>query len=78
MFNPANESEVKKVGYRIREIRESIGMSQAELCEKSGITRATIWKLETGDNEVTTSKTLLKIADALGVTVGELFLPREV
>lgn len=73
-----NESEVKKVGYRIREIRESIGMSQAELCEKSGITRATIWKLETGDNEVTTSKTLLKIADALGVTVGELFLPREV
>ena len=78
MFNPANESEVKKVGYRIREIRESIGMSQAELCEKSGITRATIWTLETGDNEVTTSKTLLKIADALGVTVGELFLPREV
>lgn len=66
------------MGYRIREIRESIGMSQVELCEKSGITRATIWKLETGDNEVTTSKTLLKIADALGVTVGELFLPREV
>lgn len=78
MFSPMNESEVKKVGYRIREIRESKGMSQAELCEKSGITRATIWKLETKDDEVTTSSTLLKIADALGVTVGELFLPREV
>lgn len=78
MYSPMNESEVKKVGYRIREIRENLGMSQAELCEKSGITRATIWKLETKDDEVTTSSTLLKIADALGVTVGELFLPREV
>ena len=78
MFSQMNESEVKKVGYRIREIRESKGMSQAELCEKSGITRATIWKLETKADEVTTSSTLLKIADALGVTVGELFLPREV
>lgn len=66
------------MGYRIREIRESLGMSQAELCEKTGITRATIWKLETGENEVTTSRTLLKIAEALGVSIGELFLPQEV
>ena len=66
------------MGYRIREIRESIGMTQTELSEKSGVTRATIWKLETGDDEVTTSKTLVKIADALGVTVGELFLPQQV
>ena len=66
------------MGYRIREIRESKGMTQAELCDKSGITRATIWKLETGENEVTTSRTLLKIAEALGVTVGELFLPPQV
>lgn len=78
MYSRLNESEVKKVGYRIREIRESKGMTQAELCEKSGITRTTIWKLELGEDEVTTSKTLLKIADALGVTIGELFLPHEV
>lgn len=64
--------------FRIREIRESKGMTQAELCEKSGITRATIWKLETGEDEVTTSRTLMKIADVLGVSIGELFLPREV
>ena len=66
------------MSYRIREIRESKGMTQAELCKRSGITRATIWKLETGENEVTTSSTLIKIADALGVTVGELFLPGKV
>lgn len=66
------------MGYRIREIRESKGMTQAELCEKTGLSRATIWKLETGENEVTTSSTLVKIATALEVSIGELFLPVEV
>ena len=66
------------MGYRIREIREDKGLTQTELCERTGLTRATIWKLETGVDEVTTSKTLLKIAKALGVTVGELFLPQQV
>lgn len=66
------------MGYRIKEIREQKGMSQSELSDKSGVTRATIWKLETGEDEVTTSKTLLKIAEALGVTVGDLFLDHEV
>jgi transcriptional regulator with XRE-family HTH domain len=54
------------------------GMSQSELAEKTGITRATIWRLETGAEETTTTKTLLKIAEALGVSVGELFLPQTV
>lgn len=62
------------MGYRIREIRETRGMSQSELAEKTGLTRATIWRLETGEEETTTTKTLLKIAEALGVTVAELFL----
>ncbi len=66
------------MGYRIREIREMKGMSQSELAEKTGITRATIWRLETGAEETTTTKTLLKIAEALGVSVGELFLPQTV
>lgn len=66
------------MGYRIREIREARGMSQLELSEKTGLARATIWRLETGEEETTTTKTLLKIADALGVTVGALFLPPSV
>ena len=59
--------------YRVKEIREEKGITQLELAEKSGVTRATIWKLETGESEVTTTKTLVSIAEALGVTVGELF-----
>lgn len=66
------------MGYRIKEIREARGMSQSELSERTGLTRTTIWRLETGEEETTTTKTLLKIADALGVTVGALFLPPSV
>lgn len=63
----------ERVGYRIRELRENQGMTQLELAEKSGVSRATLWKLETGDFETTTTQTLGKIADALGVDVTELF-----
>ena len=61
------------MGYRIKELREAKGMSQTELSEKSGVSRATIWKLETGDSEITTTKTLASIARALGVTINDLF-----
>ena len=64
------------MGYRIKEIRESKGISQTELSEKSGVARATIWKLETDENAVTMTTTLQKIANALGVSVDEIFLPR--
>ena len=64
--------------FRVKDIREKKGMSQTELSEKAGITRTTIWKLETGENEVTTSKTLLAIAEALGVSVKDLFFDDEV
>ena len=64
--------------YRIVELRKSRGMSQVELCEKAGLTRATIWRLETGEAENTTTQTLTKIADALGVPIDELFLPPDV
>ena len=60
--------------YRIREIREQIGLTQEELSVKSGVSRATIWALECGDNKVTTTKTLLNIAIALGVQMDDLFL----
>lgn len=66
------------MGYKIREIRESKGISQTELSERSGISRATIWKLETDDKAVTMTSTLLKIASALGVSLDEIFLADDV
>lgn len=59
--------------YRIKELREEKNMTQNELSEKSGITRATLWRLETGEEETTTTKTLSRIAEALEVPVTALF-----
>ena len=64
--------------YRIKELRESQNLTQTELAERAGIARATIWKLETGDDEITTTKTLAKIASVLGVGVNDLLLPADV
>ena len=57
----------------IKEVREQIGMSQSELARKSGISRATIWALESGKQLDTTASTLISIADALGVTADAIF-----
>lgn len=51
---------------RILERRTALGLSQAQLAEKSGVSQVTIQHLESGRNS--TSKKLLEIARALGVT----------
>jgi transcriptional regulator with XRE-family HTH domain len=61
------------MGYRVKEVREKAGMTQEELSAKSGVSRGTIWALERNQERNTTSKTLRRIAEALGVTVDQLF-----
>ena len=61
------------MGYKIKEIRESLRMTQEELAEKSGVSRVTISAMENGVERNTTSKTLLSIARALGVTIDQIF-----
>lgn len=60
--------------YRIKELREKRGMSQEELSQKASVAREIISRLETGRSDITTTKTLEKIADALGVKVTNIFL----
>jgi transcriptional regulator with XRE-family HTH domain len=61
------------VGNKITEARENLNMKQDELAEKSGVSRTIISGLESGRISNTTTGTLKKIADALGLSVGELF-----
>lgn len=61
------------MGYRIKAVREAKNMTQVELAKKSGVSRGTIIALERGTEYVTTTKTLISIASALGCTVDELF-----
>lgn len=61
--------------FKIKEYRIKLKMSQDELSNKSGVSRATISGLENGTITVTTTSTLIKIADALGKRVSDIFLP---
>lgn len=59
--------------FKIKEARQTKKMTQDELAKKSGISRATISGLENGTIKTTTTSTLIKIADALGTTVWDIF-----
>lgn len=60
------------MNFKIREIRTDLKMTQEDLAHKSGVSRATISGLESGNIRVTTTETLRKIAIALGVQVSDL------
>ncbi len=64
--------------YKIREYREELKMSQAELSEKAKVSRTIISGLESGSITVTTTDTLLKIARALGKNVSNIFFETDV
>lgn len=59
--------------FKIKQLRKERRMSQEELAEKSGVSRATISGLETKSNPITTTETLQKLASALNVEVSEFF-----
>ena len=61
--------------YKIKELREKRNISQAELSRLSGVSRATIIRIENDENVSVNSKTLSHLAEALNVTVKYLFLP---
>ena len=59
--------------YKVEVIRKEKNMTQADLAQVSGISRATIIALESGQEIVVKSSTLQAIADALKCKVSDLF-----
>lgn len=58
---------------RIKEIRESMGMTQSELADKSGVCRTVINQLENNRRDVIKSETMTKLSTALGKSVSYIF-----
>jgi transcriptional regulator with XRE-family HTH domain len=58
---------------RIRELRARAGLTQAQLAEKAGRSLRTIVDIETSETANPTRETLMAIAGALGVGVGDLW-----
>ena len=66
------EERLKKLGARIKLLRESLGMSQEELAKKSGFSgRQAISVLENGRNNISVDR-LYDLAVALKTTPGDL------
>ena len=63
---------------RIAEYRRTAGLSQEKLAELAGVSRTTIWALETNRATTVLSSTILSIARALGRTVDEIFFEEKV
>lgn len=59
------------LGQKIREIRELLGWTQAELAEKIGVAQATISDIEAGRNNPRLT-TLIELARVFDMSVDEL------
>lgn len=57
------------LGEKVKQRRERLGMNQKQLAKASGITQATISRLESGLIKELKSEALKRLARALGVTV---------
>lgn len=62
---------------KIKLARVKLGLTQKELAKKVGISHVTLSKIEKGNYENLTLRTMLKLAAALDTTVQELFFSDE-
>ncbi len=60
------------VGKRLRELRESKGLTQEELGKRAGLHRVHVTQWESGRYPDPRLETLRRLAKALGVSLGEL------
>jgi putative transcriptional regulator len=66
----------KHVGNKVKELRTSLGMTQAELAELVGVARVSIVSIETG-RFIPTIETALRISHALKVPTEQIFWLKE-
>jgi len=70
----ANRETVENIGQRIRQLRESRGMTQSQLQSRSKVSRSYLSRIESG--QMTPSLgTLEKISEALNVGLNRFFIP---
>ena len=58
---------------KLEAFRKAKKLSKSKLAEISGVSRPTIIKIEKGEEAELKTSTLVKLADALGTTVSDIF-----
>lgn len=64
-------SPLRKFGSNVRALRRSLNLSQEDLADLSGLDRSYLGSVERGERNLSLIN-LIKIANALGVSAGEL------
>jgi transcriptional regulator with XRE-family HTH domain len=60
------------IAHRLKELRKARNWTQQKLAEKAGLSFNAITKIEQGAAEHPTLKTLIKLADAFGISLDAL------
>lgn len=71
---PPNPGNPRRVRHFLREWREAKGLSQEELAKRLDTSKGVISRYETGERSMNI-ETQFRVSAALGIWVGELFLP---
>lgn len=66
-------NRIPKLGNRVRERRQALGLTQTELARRAGVVRQTVNQVERKPGHQVTTVVCLRLAEALGVNVDELF-----
>ena len=69
---PAKRRQRFQVGIKIRELRKSRSLTQADLAGKIGIQQSDLCRMETGEYKVSLD-TLFRILSIFGMNIGEFF-----
>lgn len=72
MVENSNEVQEKSLGLRLQTARKKAGLTQQQLCHKSGLSYSTLAKIERGAIKSPSVFTIQHIATVLGVSVDEL------
>ncbi|MEO8863363.1 MAG: HAD-IA family hydrolase [Candidatus Saccharimonadales bacterium] len=66
------QSSEQALGERLQSARKAAGLTQQQLCQKSGLSYSTLAKIERGAIKAPSVFTIQSIAGVLGMTLGEL------
>jgi transcriptional regulator with XRE-family HTH domain len=68
-----DQEQARELGQRLRERREHLGLSTRELADRAETTHTTVVRLEQGAYDAPAPDKLSRIADALGLSLADVF-----